>query len=124
MLKGGYTPEAYYAAPFEEFAHDVRYSYWLAQHMAEVHNDILSQDLKPVTKEQLRAWESSFFFLRKLIEEIDVCNDPWIVLEPVLRGTRNRIDALLCGKDEKGICNAALLEFKTWHTSRRKRSKI
>jgi hypothetical protein len=119
FMEGGYTPEAYYVGTIPDFFEDSRNSWVIPNHLESVHK-LLCPDLDPSSIEQKRAWESSIYFLRRLLEEADLNEDQLVVLEPILASTRKRIDVLLLGKDQERNTNAAILELKTWHTRRRK----
>jgi hypothetical protein len=112
---------AYIVSPAEAFQKGVINISAMMSQLKAGHEQYRPNEL--LSEEQERAWESSLYFLSKILQKAELESDQIVLLEAIIRESRQAIDTVICGYDESGQANASLLELKTWHTSRRKGRK-
>jgi len=108
--------ESYYADGVKNFLRVTESPDDFIGQLSEAHRRF-NQKEEPA-EEQVRAWRSEVIFLRKFLEEANI-PDAYLILEMLVGQTRERADAVICGRDEQSNAQVSLLELKTWHTSRR-----
>ena len=69
--------------------------------------------------EECRSWNNSLPALAKAINISKLPNETEIGIEYNIKGNRMRIDALICGKDDRDDYSAVIIELKQWSIAER-----
>lgn len=71
------------------------------------------------SSQEFKSWNNSLPAFAKVLQNSSVPRDSDIGIEYNIRGNRQRIDAMICGTDEKGEETAVIVELKQWSTAYR-----
>lgn len=111
---------AYYLATLDNFVREAQYPTLILDQLEQSHQSAFPEH--SLSNEQLQAWESSVPFLRQLLDSDQFSGNELVILEAILK-SRCKIDVMLCGRDISDHPQIALIELKTWHTTRRRGRK-
>jgi len=110
----------YYDSTVEDFLNSDFNRDSFSEFLVEKHLEF--SEGNPPEVEQVNAWKSEFDFLKRSFDD-EHLHKAYLALEMPLWRTRDRADALLFGRNENGEGRISLMEFKTWHTQRRKQRR-
>lgn len=81
--------------------------------------DIVSQRMRlsgigGFDKSQVNAWKASLPELAKVLQDSDINEECHVAVEYKMHQSNDRIDFLICGKDDSGSKNVVVIELKQW----------
>jgi hypothetical protein len=118
-MKSGFSPHWYYANSVRGFLKDAEKDGYLQQRLIDAHNhhQINHRRTKDAGSGEVHSWHYCPLALATVLDRTSLSGDQIVILEAVFQQTRQRIDALLCGSDDKQKDNIMVWELKRWNPS-------
>ena len=63
---------------------------------------------------EYKSWSKSLPALAKVLRDNNIPNDAEVGVEYTIKGNKHRLDAIICGKNEKNAERAVIVELKQW----------
>ncbi|MGL5438356.1 MAG: DUF2075 domain-containing protein [Metamycoplasmataceae bacterium] len=82
--------------------------------VTNIKNSLLEKGLNINNQREIQSWHNSLQFVGNILDDIRIANDCQIAIEYKIPFTSNRIDLIICGKNDHEQNNVLIIELKQW----------